>query len=80
MMVFERRRPLGEFHARLKQVEPELYRAEYSGEINPDNPDEREIPDYHVSTSAADAKVWVEQMALGLGYDRVVWDELPDPR
>ena len=22
-------------------------------------------------------KIWVEQMAAGLGYDRVVWDELP---
>jgi hypothetical protein len=67
-MVFEKGRPLGEFHARMKQVDDELYRAEYRGEINPENPDEREIPDYHLGTSVADVKVWVGQMALGLGY------------
>jgi hypothetical protein len=38
-MVFERKRPLGEFHARMKQVESDLYRAEYSGERNPAKPD-----------------------------------------
>jgi len=36
-MVLEKRRPLGEFHARMKEVEEGLYRAEYSGEINPEN-------------------------------------------
>jgi hypothetical protein len=76
-MVFERKRPLREFHARMKQVENGLYRAEYSGEINPEHPDQRDIPDYHLGTSVPDVKVWVEQMASGLGYDRVVWDELP---
>jgi hypothetical protein len=76
-MVLERQSSLGEFHARLRKVEDGLYRAEYSGEINPENPDAREIPDYHVGTSAADVRIWVEQMALRLGYDRVVWDELP---
>ena len=35
----EKRRPLGEFHARMKEVEEGLYRAEYSGEINPENSD-----------------------------------------
>ena len=63
--------------ARMRQVEDELFRAEYSGEINPDPSDARDIPDYHVGTSATDVKVWVEQMATGLGYDRVEWDELP---
>jgi hypothetical protein len=76
--VLERERARGEFHARLRQVEDGLFRAEYSGEINPQDPDEREIPDYHVGTSLADVKVWVEQMALGLGYRRVIWDELPN--
>jgi hypothetical protein len=23
-------------------------------------------------------KLWVEQMAVGLGYERVVWDALPE--
>ena len=75
--MLEKRRDLGEFHASMREVEAGIFRAEYSGEINPENPDAREIPDYHVGTSATDVKIWVEQMALGLGYARVVWDELP---
>ena len=51
--------------------------ARNTAEINPESSDAQDIPDYHVSTSAEDAKIWVEQMAKGLGYDRVVWDELP---
>jgi hypothetical protein len=31
-MVFEKRRSLGEFHARLRQLEEGLFRAEYSGD------------------------------------------------
>ena len=68
----------GEFHAILSRVEENVFRAEYSGEINPDDPDAREIPDAHIGTSAADVKTWVEQMALGMGFTRVVWDSLPD--
>jgi hypothetical protein len=64
----------GPLHAVLREVEPGLYRAEYSGEINPENPDEREVPDFHVGTDAAGVKHWVEEMASGLGYDEVVWD------
>jgi len=75
--MLEKRRSLGDLHARMRPVEGELFRAEYSGEINPESSDARDIPDYHVSTSAEDVKIWVEQMARGLGYDRVVWDELP---
>lgn len=76
-MVLEKRRPTGEFHANLQQVEEGLYRAQYSGEINPDKTDERDIPDYHLGTSAVEVKSWVEQMARGLGYDKVIWDGLP---
>jgi hypothetical protein len=76
--MLEKRRSLGVLHARMHQVEEELFRAEYSGEINPDPSDSREIPDYHVGTSPTDVKIWVEQMAQGLGYERVVWHELPD--
>jgi hypothetical protein len=76
-MVLERRRKRGDFHAILRRVEDGLFRAEYSGEINPENPDEREILDYHLGTNATEVKTWVEQMARGLGYQRVVWDELP---
>jgi hypothetical protein len=65
-------------HAVLREVESGLYRAEYSGEFNPDNPDEREIPDFHIGTDAAGVKHWVEEMATRLGYDNVVWDS-PNP-
>ena len=75
--MFEKQRSLGVLRARMRQVEGELFRAEYSGEINPEPTDARDIPDYHVGTSAKDVKIWVEQMAKGLGYERVVWDELP---
>jgi hypothetical protein len=75
--MFEKRRSLGVLHARMRQVEDELFRAEYSGEINPEQGDARNMPDYHVGTSATEVKIWVEQMATGLGYDRVVWDEVP---
>ena len=59
--------PRGDFHATLGEAEPGVYRAEYSGELNPDHPGERELPDFHLGTSRADVKVWVEQMARGLG-------------
>lgn len=64
----------GTLHALLREVEPGLFRAEYTGEINPENPDEREIPDFHVGTDPAGVKNWVEEMAIRLGYDQVVWD------
>jgi hypothetical protein len=63
----------GQLQARLRQVEANLFRAEYSGEINPDNPDQREILDFHIGTSAADVTTWVEEMAKGLGYSDVAW-------
>ena len=70
--------PRGALHAVLRKVEDNVYRAEYPGEINPQDPDAREIPDYHIGTSATDVRVWVEQMARGMGYSRVVWDSLPE--
>ena len=68
----------GPLRAVLRQVETNLYRAEYGGEINPDKPDERAIPDYHIGTDAAGVKLWVEQMATSLGYESVVWDASTD--
>jgi len=65
-------------HAVLRQVETNLYRAEYGGEINPEKPDERAMPDYHIGTDPRDVKVWVEEMATAMGYDRVVWDDPAD--
>ncbi len=65
----------GSMHAVLHEVETGLYRAQYSGEINPENADEREIPDSHIGTDPNAVKHWVEAMAISLGYENVVWDE-----
>lgn len=67
----------GVFHAAIREMEPGVFRAEYRGELNPDDPDERELPDFHLGTSVSDVKIWVEQMAQSMGYSRVVWDTLP---
>ncbi len=64
----------GTLRATLREIEPGLYRAQYSGEINPESADERVIPDFHLGTDAAGVRQWVEEMATGLGYDRVVWE------
>jgi hypothetical protein len=50
----------GIMHAVLREIEPRLFRAEYSGEINPQNPDERKIPDFHVGTDVGSVKLWVK--------------------
>jgi predicted SprT family Zn-dependent metalloprotease len=73
-MVDNTTAPKGTFHARLSHTGG-VYRAEYSGEVNPKNPDAREILDYHIGTEAHEVKEWVERMARGLGYSHVVWEE-----
>ena len=67
----------GELHASMREVEPGVFRAEYLGELNPERPDQRAFPDTHLGSSPEEVKTWVEQMALSLGYERVVWDSLP---
>ena len=52
-----------------------VYRAEYPGELNPENPDERVLPDSHIGNNPDDVRSWVEQMAEALGYTRVEWDD-----
>jgi hypothetical protein len=64
----------GDFRAAMREVEPGVFRAEYLGEWNPDDPDARAFPDSHLGTSRDDVKIWVEQMARALGYQRVVWE------
>ena len=43
--MLEKRRSLGDLHARMRAVQGGLFRAEYSGEINPESSDARDIPD-----------------------------------
>jgi hypothetical protein len=74
-----------EFHAVLKQVEPSLFRATYRADLNPEqaaSATELQGPqiltDMHIGTDAISVKTWVEQLALSRGFDKVVWDELPE--
>ena len=74
-MADEKPRTRGVFHPRLDQVEPNLYRAAYSGELNPDNPDEREAINFHIGSDADGVRMWVEEMAKRLDYSEVVWEQ-----
>jgi hypothetical protein len=68
----------GPLRAALRKV-GDVYRAEYLGELNPDQPDARALPDSHIGTEAAEVRAWVEQMARGLGYSAVNWDDTGEP-
>jgi hypothetical protein len=69
----------GDFHARIRRVEADLYKAEYTGDLNPDDPHPaREWTDSHLATSLEEAKAFVENLARSLNFSRVVWDSLPD--
>jgi len=64
-------------HAMLREMEPGLFRAEYPGEMNADEAGVESFPDSHIGTNAIGVRMWVEQMAINLGYDRVMWHD-PD--
>lgn len=64
----------GTLRAILREMELGLFRAEYPGEMNADDPGVEAFPDLHIGTDAAGVKQWVETMATGLGYERVVWE------
>ncbi len=64
-----------DFHAKLEQLEDGLFRASYLGETNPEDPAPGQaLPDSHLGTDPGEVKTWVEQMALSMGYSRVIWD------
>jgi hypothetical protein len=68
-------RDLGSLHARLSEVEPGLFKAEYvEGDREFGAVDAVSIPDSHISTSRDGVKMWVEQMAANMGYREVIWD------
>ena len=74
----------GRFRARLEEAGPGLYRALYRGEINPDGPADDTLaqgpeilPDMHLGNDPEAVKLWVEQMARGMGYEHVEWESLP---
>jgi hypothetical protein len=64
----------GTLHARLREVEPGVFSAEYPGEMNSDDAGPETFPDSHIGTDASGVRSWVEEMAVGLGYDGVVWE------
>ena len=63
----------GVLKATLREVEPGLFRADYPGEANQDQAGIEAFPDSHIGTDPSGVKSWVEEMAAGLGYDRVEW-------
>lgn len=64
----------GILHATMEEVEPGLFRADYPGEMNgSDDPPGGQLPDRHIATNRDDVRVWVEEMAVRLGYERVEW-------
>lgn len=68
----------GDFHARIRKLEPDLFKAEYTGDLNPENPDpRREWTDSHIGTTLEEVKTFVEELARTRDYRRVVWDSLP---
>jgi hypothetical protein len=68
----------GTFRARLERVEPNLFRAVYAGESNPEDAAPAQVwPDAHVGDSPEAVKAFVEKFALELGYDHVAWEEWP---
>lgn len=71
----ETARNLGSLHARIAEVEPGLFKAEYvEGDREYGAVDAVSIPDLHIGTSRDGVKMWVEQMAANMGYREVVWD------
>lgn len=71
----ERTPTRGALHATLREVESGVYQAEYKGEMNPESPaDERAFPDMHVGTDRDGVRMWVEEMARAMGYERVEWE------
>jgi hypothetical protein len=63
----------GILRATLEEVEPGLFRADYPCELNQEEAGREAFPDTHIGTDAAGVKSWVEEMAAGLGYERVEW-------
>ena len=69
-----------EFHARMEQPEPGLFRATYRGDTNPENASapvlsegSEVLPDSHIGTDEAAVRNFVETLARNRGFTRVVW-------
>lgn len=65
---------LGTLHARLLEVEPGLFQAEYVEDDRERQMPTLSLPDSHIGTDREGVRTWVEQMARNMGYDAVVWE------
>jgi hypothetical protein len=65
---------LGSLHARIDEVEPGLFKAQYVEQTGDRGADAVSIPDQHIGTSRDGVRMWVEQMAANMGYRDVIWD------
>lgn len=64
----------GVLRAVLREVEPGLFSADYPGELNQEEKGPQTLPDRHIGTDPEGVRNWVEQMAQGMGYERVIWE------
>jgi hypothetical protein len=65
---------LGPLHARVDEVEPGLFKAQYVEHTADRGADAVSIPDSHISTSRDGVCNWVEEMAARMGYSEVIWE------
>jgi hypothetical protein len=63
----------GTLRAHLAEIEPGLFKAVYM-EDEDRGVDTAPVPDGHLGTSREGVISWVEQMAAGMGYERVAWE------
>jgi hypothetical protein len=69
------------FRARLEQTGPQLFRALYRGDINPNEPrnevagdGDHILPDSHIGTNPQSVRAFVEALAENRGCTKVVWE------
>ena len=65
----------GTLRAILREIEPGLFSAKYPGELNQEEGGPQTYPDTHIGTDAEGVRMWVEEMAKGMGYDQVTWEK-----
>ena len=74
----------------MRQTPDGLFLAEYSSEIDqaalnkqpvsgPGADTAPGMPDSHLGTEEASVRLWVEQMAKGMGYSQVMWEAGTEP-
>ena len=72
---------MADFRAKLEQTGPNMFRAQYRGDINRTEPRNEVggegshiLPDTHIGTDEDSVRAFVETLAKNRGFDRVVWE------